>query len=57
MDYVTSEPHMHVKNRNIIHAQLRNREGELTSFCSGDRFVYVRGGFRRVLPPVIDIDH
>ena len=36
---------------------MRNREGELTSFCSGDRFLYVRGGFRRVLPPVIDIDH
>ena len=57
MDYVTLEPHMHVKNINIIHVRLRNRDGELTSFCSGDRFLYVRGGFRRVLPPVIDIDH
>ena len=27
MDYVTSEPHLHVKNINIIHARLRNREG------------------------------
>ena len=49
MDYVTLEPHMHVKTRNIIHARLRNREEELVSYYSGDRCVYVKGGFRRVL--------
>ena len=57
MDYIISQPGMHVKNRNMIHARLRNREGELTSFYSGDRFLYIKGGFRRALPTEINIDH
>ena len=57
MDYVYSQPDIHVKTRNMIHARLRNKAGQLTPFHSGDRFIYVRGGFRRALPSVVDIDH
>ena len=57
MDYVQSQEGIHVKTRNIIHARIRNKAGQLTAFYSGDRFIYVRAGFRRALPSVIDIDH
>ena len=57
MDYVYSQPDIHVKTRNMIHPRLRNKSGQLTPFHSGDRFIYVRGGFRRALPSVVDIDH
>ena len=49
MDYVHSQPDIHVKTRNMIHARLRNKAGQLTPFHSGDRFIYVRGGFRSAL--------
>ena len=57
MDYVQSQEGMHVKTKSIIHARIRNKAGQLTAFYSGDRFIYVRAGFRRALPSVIDIDH
>ena len=57
MDYVQSQEDIHVHTRSVIHARIRNKAGQLTAFNSGDRFIYVRAGFRCALSSLIDIDH
>ena len=57
LDYLYSQPDIQIKTRNVIHARIRNQNRELTSYYSGDRFVYVRGGMKRALPPIADIGH
>ena len=56
-DYLLSQPDMKIKTRQIIHAKIRNQNGELTPYYSGDRFVFVQQSFKRVLPSIVDIDH
>ena len=41
LDYLYSQPDIHVKNRNLIHARIRNKKRELTPFHSGERFFYM----------------
>ena len=48
---------MKVQTNRIIPARLRNRNRELTPYLSGDRFIYVRGDLRIVLPPIISINN
>ena len=42
MDYVHSQPDIHVKIRNMIHARLRNKAGQLTPFHSGTHIICLR---------------
>ena len=46
LDYLYSQPDIHVKHRNLIHARMRNKNTELTHFHSGDRFLYDRGDMK-----------
>ena len=55
LDYVYSCGDIQVKTKAILHARMRNHNGELTPFYSGDRFIYIKGGCRRTLPSVADI--
>ena len=57
LHYIYSNPDMKVQTKCIIPARLRNRNRELTPYLSGDRFLYVRGDLRRVLPPIISINN
>ena len=56
LDYVSSQG-IRLNTRTVIHARIRNKNGELTPYFSGDRFLYVRGNMQRVLPDVTDIAH
>ena len=55
LDYVYSRPQIHIKTKNILYARMRGSDRELTPFYSGDRFIYIKGGCKRVLPSVADI--
>ena len=57
LKYMYSSPDMYVHTKRIIPARLRNKKRELTPYLSGDRFLYVRGDFRRVLPSMISISN
>ena len=57
LHYIYSNPDMRVQTNHIIPTRLRNRNRELTPYLSGDRFLYVRGDLRRVLPPLISINN
>ena len=57
LHYIYSNPDMKVQTKRIIPARLRNRNRELTPYLSGDRFLYVRGDLRIVLPPIISINN
>ena len=57
LKYMYSIPDMKVQTKRIIPARLRNNKRELTPYLSGDRFLYVRGDFRRVLPSLITINN
>ena len=50
-------PDMNVHTRCLIPVRLRNINRELTPYLSGDRFLYVRGDFRRVLLSKISINN
>ena len=56
-DYNIFIPSLMLKLKLNIYARLRNEERELTPFESGDRFLYVRTGFKRTMPNVADINH
>ena len=55
MDYLLSQPDIQVKTRQVIQARIRNSNGDLTPYYSGDRFVYVGGGIRRALPSFCEV--
>ena len=57
LKYMYALPDVNVQNRRIIPARLRNSKRELTPYLSGDRFLYVRGDLRRVLPSFISINN
>ena len=57
LDYLYSTPEVKLQNKKVIPARIRNQKSELTPYLSGDRFIYVRGDFRRVLPSVISINN
>ena len=42
MEFLNDQPGIHVKS-GIIFSRLRDCDNKLTSYCSGDQFVYVRG--------------
>ena len=50
MGFLHSQPGIIVKT-GVIPARLRDHENKLTTFLSGDRFVYVRGNFSPALHP------
>ena len=57
LKYMYSLPDVNVQTKHIIPARLRNEKSELTPYLSGDRFLYIRGDFRRVLPSLITINN
>ena len=57
LKFMYSLPDMKVQTKRINPARLRNIKRELIPYLSGDRFPYVRGGFRRVLPPLSSINN
>ena len=57
LDYLYRFPDITVHSKNIIPARIRNEKNELTPYLSGDRFLYVRGDIKRVLPSVISINN
>ena len=57
LEYMYSNPDIKIQTKRIIPARLRNHKRELTPYLSGDRFLYIRGDFRRVLPPYISINN
>ena len=57
LKYMHSLPDMKVQTKRIIPARLRNNKRELTPYLSGDRFLYVKGDFRRILSPLISINN
>ena len=57
LKYMYSSPDIKVHTKHIIPTRLRNKKRELTPYLSGDRFLYVRGDFRRVLPSMISINN
>ena len=44
-----------MQTKRVIQARIRNNKRELTPFLSGERLIYVRSDFRRVLPSTISI--
>ena len=57
LKYMYSLPDVNVQTKHIIPARLRNEKSELTYYLSVDRFPYIRGDFRRVLPSLISINN
>ena len=55
IDYVYSSSDVQIKTKSVLRARIRDISGDLTPFYSGDRFIYIRGGCRRVLPSFADI--
>ena len=57
LEYMYSNPDIKILTKRIIPARLRNHKRELTPYLSGDRFLYIIGDFRRVLPPYMSINN
>ena len=48
LEFLNDQPGIHVKS-GIIFSRLRDSENKLTPYCSGDRFVYVRGNMSQAI--------
>ena len=57
LEYIYSQPNIKIETKQVIQALIRNHKRDLTPFLSGDRFIYIIGDFRRVLPSTININH
>ena len=55
IEFLNSIPGMAVRSR-VISAHIRDRHNKQTRFLSGDRIVYVKGGFSPVFPESVTID-
>ena len=48
LQYLEKQKGITVKT-GVIHSRIRDQQNKLTRFCSGDRFVYVKGQFSHAL--------
>ena len=56
LEFLNDHPGIHVKS-GIIFSRLRDSENTLTPYCSGDRFVYVRGNMSQAIYSTALIEH
>ena len=56
LEFLNDQPGIHVKS-GIIFSRLRDSENKLTPYCSGDRFVYVRGNMSQDIHSTALIEH
>ena len=56
LEFLNDQPGIHVKS-GIIFFRLQDSESKLTPYCSGDRFVYVRGNMSQAIHSTALIEH